>query len=55
MNNVIEGTGYIGLVSGTCFTEMVANVMCVNFDTHNIDKPSQNDGTVCVFVSDGYK
>jgi len=32
MNVVMIGTGYVGLVSGTCFAEFGANVTCVDVD-----------------------
>ncbi len=36
MNIAIVGTGYVGLVSGTCFAEMGANVPCIDKDKHKI-------------------
>ena len=38
MNIAIVGTGYVGLVSGTCFAEMGAHVICVDVDADKINK-----------------
>ena len=41
MKIVIVGTGYVGLVSGTCFSEMGVDVTCVDIDRKKIDKLRQ--------------
>ena len=38
MNVVMIGTGYVGLVSGTCFAEFGVNVVCVDVDSKKIEK-----------------
>ena len=38
MNVVMIGTGYVGLVSGTCFAEFGADVTCVDVDAGKIAK-----------------
>jgi UDPglucose 6-dehydrogenase len=37
MNITVIGTGYVGLVSGTCFSEFGFNVTCIDKDAAKID------------------
>ena len=38
MNIAVVGTGYVGLVTGTCFAETGNNVICVDIDKAKVEK-----------------
>ncbi len=38
MNIAVVGTGYVGLVTGTCFAEMGNHVICVDIDATKVEK-----------------
>ena len=46
MNIAVVGTGYVGLVSGTCFAETGNNVTCVDIDINKVNKLSQGEITI---------
>ena len=43
MNIAIVGTGYVGLVSGTCFAETGVNVTCIDVDAQKIERLQNGD------------
>lgn len=47
MNITIIGTGYVGLVTGTCFAEMGHRVICVDTDKDKVFK--LNDGVIPIY------
>ena len=47
MKIAVVGTGYVGLVSGTCFAETGITVTCVDIDQKKID--SLNQGVIPIY------
>ena len=47
MKIAVVGTGYVGLVSGTCFAETGNNVICVDVDAKKVEK--MKNGMVPIF------
>lgn len=43
MNIAIVGSGYVGLVSGTCFADTGANVTCIDVDEKKIERLNNGD------------
>ncbi|MCK7559752.1 UDP-glucose/GDP-mannose dehydrogenase family protein [Chitinophaga sedimenti] len=46
MKITVVGTGYVGLVSGTCFAETGNNVTCVDIDVNKVNKLSKGEVTI---------
>lgn len=46
MNIAIVGTGYVGLVTGTCFSEMGVNVTCVDIDPRKVEALSRGEVSI---------
>lgn len=47
MNIAVVGTGYVGLVTGTCFAETGNNVICVDIDEKKVER--MRNGEVPIF------
>ena len=46
MKIAVVGTGYVGLVSGTCFSETGNTVTCIDVNQSKIDQLSQGEITI---------
>src|SRR6187431_1251998 len=46
MKIAVIGTGYVGLVTGTCFAETGNEVICVDIDQKKVDKLSNGQITI---------
>ena len=46
MKIAVAGTGYVGLVSGTCFAETGNNVICVDIDQAKVEKLQSGQITI---------
>lgn len=46
MKIAVIGTGYVGLVSGTCFAETGNDVICVDIDQRKVDKLNSGEITI---------
>ena len=46
MNIAVIGTGYVGLVTGTCFAETGNTVTCVDIDTNKVERLSAGKITI---------
>lgn len=47
MNIAVVGTGYVGLVTGTCFAEMGNHVVCVDIDVKKVE--SMRNGVIPIY------
>ena len=47
MNITVVGTGYVGLVSGTCLAEVGNHVLCIDIDQSKIDR--LNNGEIPIY------
>ncbi len=46
MKIAVVGTGYVGLVTGTCFSETGNKVICIDIDQSKVDKLSKGEITI---------
>ena len=46
MKIAVVGTGYVGLVTGTCFAETGNNVTCIDIDVNKVEKLKNGEITI---------
>jgi UDPglucose 6-dehydrogenase len=47
MKIVVVGTGYVGLVTGTCFAEIGDKVVCMDIDQSKVER--LNNGQITIY------
>jgi UDPglucose 6-dehydrogenase len=47
MRIAVVGTGYVGLVSGACFSEFGVEVVCVDTDKGKIERIERGEMPAC--------
>ena len=55
MKIAVVGTGYVGLVTGTCFAEIGVDVVCVDIDAEKIARIERGDIPIYEPGRDGYQ
>ncbi|MCB0738570.1 MAG: UDP-glucose/GDP-mannose dehydrogenase family protein, partial [Bacteroidetes bacterium] len=50
MQIAVVGTGYVGLVTGTCFAEMGNNVFCIDIDERKVEM--MKNGKIPIYEPD---
>ena len=55
MKIAVVGTGYVGLVTGTCFAETGVDVTCIDIDERKISQLQQGIISIKTVVTMGFQ